>query len=132
MINTLTRLCKEDYCSANGLNPRDLIFKFIKNNPRKEAVFEVIKNGNRPFNYTCVKRDLSFLTDYKTLSILKQDMLVNEGVNKTALVGWIFSKTGIVLLPEDIDFVYLEKNHLSVVISLNSMRFKNSFHITFI
>lgn len=126
-------LCKKEYCIRNNLrNVRDVEFKFLKLNSEGEGVFSVSVNGSSSEYKTLTKKDLNPLSGFKTLSIKRKELESLADVSKSMIANWVNSKTGDTLHQSDIDYVIVNKNDISVIISANSMRFKNGFNISLI
>lgn len=130
--NTLS-LCKKEYCIRNNLRNTAVVdFKFLKLNEKGEGVFSVSVGGSSTEYKVLTKKDLQPLTSFRSLSIKRNDLDNVNGISKAILAGWVNSKTGDTLHQSDIDYVVVNKNHISVVMSANSMRFKNGFNISLI
>lgn len=96
-------------------------------------VFLVSREGTTPEIYEHKRLDVKPYSQQKSLWLPKDLQGNREAmINKTSMAGWINKQVNLDLLPEDIGVLSLGSNGLTVVISPNSMRFQNSFVISFL
>lgn len=96
-------------------------------------VFLVSREGTTPEIYEHKRLDVKPYSQQKSLWFPKDLQGNREAmINKTNMAGWINKQVNLDILPEDIGVLSLGNNGLTVVISPNSMRFQNSFVISFL
>jgi len=126
-------LIKRRYCQDNGIKDESTVtlthFRHDKQTGNHTFLVEIAGADSR--HYTLKRVDLSGLTGFRTLDIPKQyrkDFDANH--NKAFVADWIHRKTGHEIIETDISCLVSDAGKLLVIIAPNSMRFKNSFHIT--
>lgn len=129
------KLIRKEYCHKRGIKDgKDLTFIHQRvNRITGNQVFLATHTGKTPYLYEHARVDVSPYSKQKSLSIPK-DMQHNRDaiLNKTNMASWINKHVNLDLLAEDIGFLVLDTNRLTVVIGPNSMRFQNSFSIYFL
>ena len=122
-------LVKRRYCQDRRLDEKSVSFTHVKRNASGEHVFLVEVNGQNDY-YTHPRVDMTGLSSLRTLDIPKEyrnDFDAQH--NKAFIAEWIRRQTGHDVMDTDIDVLVATKGKLDVVISPNSMRFKNSFQL---
>jgi len=126
-------LIKRRYCQDNGIKDEKSITltHFRLDKKTMEHTFLVEFADGRDSKYYILKRiDLSGLSGFRTLDIPKQYRNDFDAQNNPAFIAdWIQRRTGHDLVESDISCLAAETGKLTVVISPNSMRYKNSFQI---
>lgn len=122
-------LVKRRYCQDRRLDEKSVSFTHVKRNASGEHVFLVEVNGQNDY-YVHPRVDMTGLSSLRTLDIPKEyrnDFDAQH--NKAFIAEWIRRQTGHDVMDTDIDVLVATKGKLDVVISPNSMRFKNSFQL---
>jgi hypothetical protein len=129
--NTFT-LIKKKYCSEHLISlPNDLVFSFFKIDPvTGNGVFFIDQAGKPSLVYSPDRMDLSGYSAHRSLDIPASDRnTLNSNPSPDVIASWVNRFTNIDLLGEDISKLSMSSAVLTVIISPNSMRFKNSFQI---
>ena len=132
MNNKVLSLIRKVYCEDRGIVDVESVTLtyYNKDLATGEHLFTVDRKGEDSVLYRHLRADLGGLSKFKTLSIPSKDRHgVNGPNNKEIIANWVFSKTGHVLLDEDIQFLVVERDHVTVMLHPDSMRFKNDFQL---
>ena len=125
-------LIKERYCSDNKISlPNDLVFRFFKFDPvTGNGIFFIDQAGKNSLIYSLSRMDLSGYSAHRSLDIPASDRnTMNRNPSPDVIASWVNRFTNIDLLGEDISKLSLSADTVTVIISPNSMRFKNNFQL---
>jgi len=133
-MNKAITLIKNKYCQDHRITDKKVIkaitFELVNRNKAGNSVFLVTVPGSDPVYYEVPRVDMSGLTRLPLLSIPRTYRNDFDAMNNKAMIAdWIQRKTGHDIIDEDIAYLSHDKDHLTVVISPDSMRFKNSFQL---
>lgn len=96
-------------------------------------VFLVSQHNTVPEIYEHLRLNVAGYSQQKSLSLPKDLQANREAMlSKENMASWINKQVNLELLPEDIGFLILATNQLTVVMGPNSMRFQGSFIIYFL
>lgn len=125
-------LVKRRFCQDRRIKDEKsvLLTHLHRNLSTGEHTFLVEREGHDNAYYTHKKVDLGPLSTLRTLDIPKEyrnDFDAQH--NKAFIAEWIRRKTGHDVIDTDISTLLSGKGTLDIIISPDSMRFKNSFQL---
>lgn len=130
-LATLT-LIKKRYCQDRHIAlPNDLTFSFFKLDlTTGQGIFFIDEPNKDSIVYTHVRMDVTGYSAYRSMDIPSNDRNTLTGnPSPDVIASWVNRFTNIDLLGEDISKLTLTTDSVTVIISPNSMRFKNSFQL---
>lgn len=126
-------LVRQRYCEDRHIQnpPASLQLEHYRKDPSTgEHCFFVEEDGKETIVYPHVREDLSGLSSFRTLDIPVEYRNEYQNLhNKAFMADWIRRKSGHPVIDTDIQYLVVERNQVTVVISPDSMRFKNSFQL---
>lgn len=75
--------------------------------------------------YVLEKTDLDYISNQKCLHIEKRF----GNMNKSQIITWVRQQVNVHLLESDMDHIVTDNKAFTIIISADSMRFKNSFKL---
>ena len=129
--NTLKRIT-EYYCESNRIKDVGTVKLTFgqRDHSTGNPVFMVNIKGQAPRTYTHQRIDASKYNYYRSLDIPSKT--ITQAPSIGGIVNWVNSKVNIGLCEEDVSRLRVTPGKLTVFISADSMRFKNSFDIRLI
>ena len=133
-MNREITLIRKRYCADRKIKDEQSVTLDLQqvNNKTGNSVFLVYRAGQVPEMYEHPREDLTPYTNYRGLDVpadMKADY--NSLKSKDCISTWINRRVTLDILPEDIGILLVKTDVVAVVIASNSMRFKNSFTISF-
>lgn len=133
-MNREITLIRNRYCGDRKIKDENSVTLELQrvNNKTGNSVFLVYRSGRVPEIYEHKREDLAAYSNYKSLNIpadMKADY--NTLKNKECIVTWVNRQVTLDLLESDIGVLLVKTDVVAVVMASNSMRFKNSFTISF-
>lgn len=129
--NSLKRIT-DYYCENNRINDRSSIKLTFAQRDRAtgDPVFVVNAKNQAPYFYTHHRIDASKYSYCRGLDVKVNTLSATPSIG--GVVDWVNSKVNIGLCEEDVSRLRVANSKLTVFISPDSMRFKNSFDIRLI
>ena len=135
MANREFNLIRKAYCHARKISDvNSVTFQPQRvNRITGNQVFLVSRDGTVPEIYEHVRLDVTPYSQQRSLWFSKDMQKDREAMlGKANIATWINKQVNLEILPEDIGVLSPTTKSLTVVISPNSMRFRNSFIINFL
>lgn len=124
-------LIKQRYCEDNAISdPESIAMSFCQaEKGTGNPIMFVLRDG-KSSTYVHQRIDLAGLSAHRALDIPAAFRNVKQAdLSKVFIADWVYQFTGHRILVEDIQTMALEKKAIQVIISPDSMRFKNSFQL---
>ena len=130
-LNTLIQITNY-YCANHRIKDRATVKLTFANRDAATGnpTFIVNIKGQAPRTYVHQRIDASKYTHYRGLDVPVNTLSQTPSIG--GIVSWVNSKTNIGLCEEDVSRLRVTPGKLTVFISADSMRFKNSFDIRLI
>lgn len=123
---------KRDFCRIKGI-PADRKLEVIQHGRTAHNDFEFTVSGpGFPMEgFTLPKIDLQLYSQWPALALEREYKDKPALLTKEIICRWFNSKTGLGMIPEDIANFLVRTDRVSVISSVNSMRFKHTFYMRF-
>lgn len=125
----------DEYCANTNITDpevkKSIVIGLVGKNGNGDNMFSVQRLYNPSSKtrtnslYELQKTDVDYLSSQQCLKIQKR----YGDMGKAQIINWVKQQVNIHLLESDIDRVVIEPDAFTVVISADSMRFKNSFKL---
>ncbi len=131
-MNRQLEWVKRDYCRLKGVNPsREIEILEQGRTADNDFMFTVNEKGQESVGFTLDKVSLTPYSKFAPLTLDPEYKNKPALLTKETICRWFNSKTGLGLLPEDINNFVVRTDRVTVVSSVNSMRFKHTFYMQF-
>lgn len=123
---------KRDFCRIKGIPlSRELEIIHHGRTAQNDFEFTVSGPGFPMVGFTLPKIDLKLYSEWPALALEREYKDKPSRLTKEIICRWFNNKTALGMIPEDIANFLVRTDRVTVIGSVNSMRFKHTFYMRF-